>query len=226
MYKGGYIYLTPVGNTTSVYKMGHDGANNPVFTFVGQSNELSAGRVGCGVPTVTTFQGQTGSAIVWLTVSFIIALLWVLANIFKDVDAGLRAWHAVPQNGVLKTINLPQTNGLNKFQRPVFGDGKVYVTDSQGNLYCMGSPVALPLNCSSPVQFGNVALGSSGTQIINCTANIAITKILGASVGDSHFQFSNSSFPPGAITKGSSFSFPVTWNLTGVSASSPSKAEQ
>ncbi|KAH0545374.1 hypothetical protein FGG08_000515 [Glutinoglossum americanum] len=198
--EGGYIYLTPVGNTTSVYKIGHDDSGAPVFTWVGQSNEASAGRVGCGVPTITTFQGQAGTAILWLT----------------DVDAGLRAWHAVPQNGVLKTINLPQTNGLNKFQRPAFGDGRVYVTDSNGVLYCMGSPVSLPLNCTSPVQFGNVALGSVGTQTVNCTANIPITKIVGANVGDTHFQVSNSSLPSGSLAKGQSFSFPVTWNLTNV----------
>jgi hypothetical protein len=52
----------------------------------------------------------------------------------------LRAWAALPNpNGSLKSLNIPSTNGMNKYQRPVFGNGKVYVTDSSGTLYCMGS---------------------------------------------------------------------------------------
>jgi hypothetical protein len=147
---------------------------------------------------------------------FLSRAIMEIANIFKDVDAGLRAWYAVPQNGVLKTINLPQTNGLNKFQRPAFGDGRLYVTDANGFIYCMGSPVALPLNCTSPVQFGSVALGSTETQTVNCTANIPITKILGATVGNDQFRVSNASFPSGPLAKGQAFSFPVTWDLTNV----------
>jgi len=147
------------------------------------------------------------------------------ANILKDVDAGLRAWYAVPQNGVLKTINLPQTNGLNKFQRPAFGDGRLYVTDANGVIYCMGSPVALPLNCTSPVQFGSVALGSTAMRTVNCTANIPITKILGATVGNAQFQVSNASFPSGPLTKGQTFSFPVTWNLADVGSLSSAATE-
>lgn len=41
----------------------------------GSSNEISAGRVGVGYPTVTSLNGQAGTAILWMT----------------DPDAGLRA---------------------------------------------------------------------------------------------------------------------------------------
>lgn len=116
-------------------------------------------------------------------------------------------------DGFLKTINLPQVNGLNKFQRPAFGDTRLYVTDPNGVLYCLGSPVNLPLNCTSPVSFGSVALGSQATQTITCQANVAITSINGATVGDTHFQVSNASLPQGPVAAGTTFSFPVTWNL-------------
>ncbi|KAK5038727.1 hypothetical protein LTR16_011893, partial [Cryomyces antarcticus] len=46
--EGGYIYSTPVGYPTSAYKLGFNGAGQPVFTFAGATPEVSAGRVGGG----------------------------------------------------------------------------------------------------------------------------------------------------------------------------------
>ena len=109
----GYIYFTPIGYPTVAYKLGLDSNGAPLFTLVGQTNDVSAGRVGVGVPTITSYKGQAGTGILWIT----------------DVDGGLKAYNAVPdQNGVLTKIQLPPTNGINKFQRPAFGDGKLYVT--------------------------------------------------------------------------------------------------
>jgi hypothetical protein len=102
--EGGYVYLTPVGFQTYVYQLGFTSTGIPQLSKVAQSNEISAGRVGVGVPTVTTLNGQPGTAILWMT----------------DPNAGIRAWYAVPQNGALKTINMPQIGGANKFQRPAF----------------------------------------------------------------------------------------------------------
>jgi iron transport multicopper oxidase len=78
----------------------------------------------------------------------------------------------------------------------------------------MGSPVALPLQCSQPVNFGDVAIGSTSTQIVNCTALIAITSINGCKTDDATFQCNNSTLPTGSLANGATFSFPVTWNLT------------
>lgn len=192
---------------TYVYKLGFSGTGKPVFSQVGQTHENSAGRVGVGIPTITTNKGKEGTAILWMC----------------DPDAGLRAWYAVPQaDGFLKRINIPQVNGLNKFQRPAFGDTRLYVTDPNGGLYCLGSPVNLPLTCSSPVSFGSVALGSSAAQNVNCTANIALTRISDVTVGDSHFEVDINTLPKGAVAEGATFSFPVTWNLeTATSGNKP-----
>ena len=199
--EGGYIYSTPIGYPTSVYKLGFDGNGVPLFTQAGATTETSAGRVGAGIPTITTYQGKAGTAILWMC----------------DPDAGLRAWYAVPKaDGTMKRINLPQVNGLNKFQRPAFGDTRLYVTDSQGAIYCLGSPVNLPLNCTSPVEFGSVALGSSQTATVTCKAVIAITQITNVTTGDPNFQVNPADLPKGQIAKGATFSFPVTWNLTTV----------
>ncbi|KAI4221049.1 MAG: hypothetical protein L6R36_007177, partial [Xanthoria steineri] len=196
--EGGYIYFTPVGEPLLAYKLGLDQKGSPLFSKVGQSPENSAGRVGVGTPTITTYKGGAGTGIVWVT----------------DVDAGLKAYKAVPDaSGKLVRINIPPTGGLNKFQRPAFGDGRLYVT-ATSRVICMGSPVSIPLNCTGPVNFGDVTIGTTKTVQIQCQALIPITKINGLTTGDKTYQASNSSLPQGALNKGDTFSFPVTWNLT------------
>ncbi|KAI4247917.1 MAG: hypothetical protein LQ352_006058 [Teloschistes flavicans] len=197
--EGGYVYFTPVGSPTLVYKLGLDQNGSPLLSKVGQSADSSAGRVGVGVPTVTTYKGQAGTGIVWVT----------------DVEAGLKAYKAVPDSsGNLVRITIPPTGGLNKFQRPAFGDGRLYVTDSNARLICMGSPVSIPLNCTGPVDFGDVTIGQTKTVKVQCTALIPITSINGIKIQDATFQASNSSLPQGSLKTGDQFSFPVTWNLT------------
>ncbi|CAO1604760.1 hypothetical protein XANCAGTX0491_008300 [Xanthoria calcicola] len=196
--EGGYIYFTPVGEPLLAYKLGLDQKGSPLFSKVGQSPENSAGRVGVGTPTVTTYKGESGTGIVWVT----------------DVDAGLKAYKAVPDaSGKLVRINIPPTGGLNKFQRPAFGDGRLYVT-ATSRVICMGSPVSFPLNCTGPVNFGDVTIGTTKTVQVQCQALIPITKINGLTTGDKTYQASNASLPQGALNKGDTFSFPVTWNLT------------
>ena len=200
--EGGYVYLSPVGHPLYCYQLGFTASGLPQLSQVAETSWTS-GAVGVGIPTVTTLNNQPGTAIVWMT----------------DPSAGLMAWYAIPQNGVLVNIKLPQLVGANKFQRPAFGDGRVYTTDSNGVLYCLGAPVSLPLNCTDPVDFGQVALGTTATQTVTCTANIAITSVVGLEIGQpSSFTASNSSLPTSSLKAGQSFSFPVTWDLTAVNS--------
>ena len=78
----------------------------------------------------------------------------------------------------------------------------------------LGSPVNLPLECTDPVDFGQVATGSTGTVTVNCTAKIGITKLNGCTTADPRFQVKNSSLPVGALAAGATFSFPVVWNIS------------
>ncbi|GAB7357018.1 hypothetical protein MBLNU459_g7845t2 [Dothideomycetes sp. NU459] len=198
--EGGYIYSTPVGYPTTVYKLGFTDSGVPFFSKAGATPENSAGRVGPGIPTITSYKGQAGTAIMWTT----------------DPDAGLRAWYAIPQaDGTLKRINLPQTGGSNKFLRPVFGDTRLYTTDANVNL---------PLNCTSPVSFGTVLLGEKATAKVSCTALIGITEINSVSVSDAHFVVDQTTVPTGAVAKGSTFSINVTWDLTNTTVSNAANA--
>ncbi|KAI9826953.1 MAG: hypothetical protein M1826_006529 [Phylliscum demangeonii] len=200
--EGGYIYTIPLGGPLVAYRFGRDQAGNPLFTQAGQAKENAAGRIGIGIPTVTSNDGQPGSGIVWVI----------------DIDAGMRAYHAVPDgNGALVRINLPATPPFNKFQRPAFGDGRVYLSDNAGNVYCLGSPVHGVLNCTTPSSFGSVVLGTTATQTVSCTALTAIDSLAGLTVSDPTYQVSNDSLPQGPLTENQAFQFPVSWNLTGVS---------
>lgn len=80
-------------------------------------------------------------------------------------------------------------------------------------VFALGTPVTLPLKCTGPVDFGTVLIGQTATQIVNCTTNVAVT-IVGCSTSINTFQCQNSSLPT-MLSAGTSFSFPVTWNLTG-----------
>lgn len=153
--------------------------------------------VGVGPATVTTLKGQAGTAILWVS----------------DTN-GPRAYGAVPVNGYLPRITLPATPGVPKFTRPAFGNGRYYVTTSSGTILAFGAPVAPPLTCSSPLDFGSVSIGNSSTLMMTCTANIAITKIVCMTVASSLFQAKNSSLPTGSLKAGATFSVPVTFNLT------------
>jgi iron transport multicopper oxidase len=80
--------------------------------------------VGIGIPTVTSFKGQNGTGIVWIC----------------DLANGLKAFRAVPnEGGLLERIPLPPTGPVNKFLRPAFGDGRVYVANTNGSVLCLGN---------------------------------------------------------------------------------------
>ncbi|KAK6525361.1 hypothetical protein TWF694_005500 [Orbilia ellipsospora] len=197
--EGGYIYAASPNYNTVVYGFGKDSNGNPIFTQVGMTAELNAGRVGTGIPTITSMNGQTGTGILWLT----------------DIDNGLRAWNAVPNNdGSMTRLNLPPVTYAGKWQRPAFGNGKVYVAGSNGKITCLGAPINLPLTCTD-VNFGDVTIGTAKTMNVSCQANIAINSFKGLNISPGkYFQASNSSVTGTSLAVGKNVTIPVTLNLT------------
>ncbi|KAL9044249.1 MAG: hypothetical protein Q9214_002599 [Letrouitia sp. 1 TL-2023] len=156
--EGGYIYINVIQYQTHVFKFSCDANGNPAFTKVADSPEKAAYVLGVGHGTTTSLNGQAGTGLYWMT----------------DVDGfNLRIYNAVPQGGSLQLIKSANIPGVTKFSRPVFGDGRAYVGTTQGLLYAFGSPVNLPLTCTSPVDFGKVLINKTSTPItVQCQANV------------------------------------------------------
>ncbi|WVR00301.1 hypothetical protein IAU59_007444 [Kwoniella sp. CBS 9459] len=190
--EGGYIYINVIQYPTHVFKFSCD-AGVPSFTKVADSPEKNAYILGVGHGTTTSLNDQTGTGLVWTS----------------DVEgANLRIYNAVPQNGKLTLINSFNVPGTTKFSRPVFGDGRAYMITTTGYFYGFGSPVNLPLNCSSPYDFGTVNLNdTSGYKTIQCLASVN-TQITGASIsGNKNFVLGNFSTFPITVAAGKTFSF-------------------
>lgn len=117
--EGGYVYFVPTGDSIYAYKLSLT-SGKPQFVFAGKTAQIFAGRAS---PTVTSLNGQPGTGIVWLA----------------DINTGLVAYHAVPVGGVLVPITIPSTGRLTKYQRPVFGNGRVYVSNGQSVIAVAGA---------------------------------------------------------------------------------------
>lgn len=87
-------------------KLGLDSNGKPQFTPVGATARNSAGRVGVGIPTITTYKGQLGTGILWIT----------------DPDAGLTASNAVPDNNGSQLLSSPQEDSISSNDRPLVTD--------------------------------------------------------------------------------------------------------
>lgn len=194
--EGGYIYIAPSGAPIYAYALGHDSSGRPQFSYAGESAASTTGRVAISATVVTSLGTQEGSGILWIV----------------DPDMGISAYQAVPSSGILTPITLPASGAASKFQRVVFGDGRYYTT-SPGYILAYGSPVTLPLNCTGPLNFGEVSIGSSSTQSLTCTALIGTT-IESITIGSVYYNVSNTPALPSVLTTGQSFVFSVTFDLT------------
>ena len=87
--------------------------------------------------------------------------------------------------------------------------GKTY----QGYFYGFGSPVNLPINCSSPYDFGIANLQNATTvRTITCTANIGVTVTNVNWTGNANFNITGVPAIPLNVAKGSTFSFQAYFN--------------
>lgn len=117
-------------------------------------------------------------------------------------------------------VQIPLPDGLrgsNKYQRPVFGDGRVYYQATSNRLYCLGTPVAQAVTCSD-VDFGTVDLGSVTTATVSCRAEVDVDAVSNCQVSNPSFVCDSSSLPSGPLTAGSSFAFDIVWDLETASA--------
>jgi hypothetical protein len=195
-----YIYVNIIRFRTRVFKFSCDSSGNAQFTVVASTAEPSAGVLGTGHGTTTSLNGADGTGLLWVS----------------DVAGlNLRIYNAVPpSNGAnLTMINSFNIPGVSKFTRPVFGDGRAYIGTTKGFFYGFGSPVSLPLNCSSPYEFGDVLTNQRSDAItVTCNALIETTISDISLAGDPDFIISNTSLDGLHLTAGQSFTFQAAFS--------------
>ena len=138
-----------------------------------------------------------------------------------DVNQGMLAFNAVPVNGVLTQFVLPvTTNGLTKYQRAVFGNGRLYAVRPTTVMMLTGgagSALSNAMTCTpNPVAFGSVQVDATSTLSVTCTANTALTNPR-CSISSLIYQCGPATLPASVAT-GASFTFPVV-STTGNSLS-------
>ncbi|KAI4174701.1 MAG: hypothetical protein LQ343_002072 [Gyalolechia ehrenbergii] len=191
--EGGYIYINVIQYQTHVFKFSCDASGYPAFAKVADTAEKAAYVLGVGHGATTSLNGQAGTGLYWMT----------------DVDGyNLRIYKAVPQGGSLELIKTANIPGVTKFARPVFGDGRAYVGTVRGLLYAFGSPVNLPLTCTSPNDFGKISINStSAVKTIQCQAN-TYTQVRSIRLNNTaNFQISGLPSLPVDLLEGKNISF-------------------
>ncbi|KAF2640189.1 Pyrrolo-quinoline quinone [Massarina eburnea CBS 473.64] len=194
---GGYIYIPVTQYPTHVLKFSCDTTGNAKFVKMADTPDKNAFVIGTSHGTVTSINGSEGTGLLWLT----------------DVQGqGLRVYDPIPPagGGNLKLIRNLTVTGVTKFSKPVFGDGRVYVSTTKGYIYGFGSPVNQALNCSG-LDFGAIPINvSTAPKTVICTALTGAT-VSSIDLGSST-DFTVTGLPslPLKLSSGQSFSFNAT----------------
>lgn len=159
---GGFLYVPENDGHLRALKFGVDGAGVPVLVNSGSSG-AGIGHYP-GSPVVTSDGTTSGSALVWV----------VCPGGADGVDAQLRAYDAVPASGVLTLRWSAPIGTAVKFSKVAVGAGRVYVGTRDGHLLAFGSPSQAALT-GTPVDFGQVAVGATGSATATVTATRAVT---------------------------------------------------
>lgn len=192
---GGYVYIAVTQYQTHVFRFSCDPNGNAVFTKVTDTPDKNAYIIGTSHGTTTSLGGVEGTGLLWVS----------------DVQgSGLRIYDPIPPSdgSPLRAIRNFTVPWVTKFSRPVFGDGRVYISTTQGYLYGFGSPVNAALNCSSPYDFGDIPMSNISAPVtVTCIA-LTGTTVSSLSLGDtSNFHFSNLPTFPLKLAVGQSFNF-------------------
>jgi len=195
--EGGWVYITPVGKQTVAFKFGKDAAGDPLFTQAGVTTHAAAGRQGAGHGTVTSMNGQPGSCILWIT----------------DVEGvNLRAYGCIPDDkGILPTLLLVNNPGQSKFSRPTFGNGRAYLTTTDGYVTALGSPVNVPFACEgTPIDAGAVVIGNQSVSGVKCIAKVGlIVNKVEIDPGTTHFNLTGVPAVPVTLAAGAALIFKI-----------------
>ena len=162
--QGGWVYVleSAGGGYLRALSYGVNAQGTPQLTSAG----TSTGSFGytSGSPMVTSNGTAAGSAIVWV----------VFSGGPTGAKAQLRAYGAVPSNGVLPLLWSAPIGTASKFAVPTAWNGRVLIGTRQGRLIEFGTSTK-GAAVAAPVDFGSVPVGSSRTVTVTATAPQAMT---------------------------------------------------
>jgi HYDIN/CFA65/VesB-like, Ig-like domain len=161
---GGWVYVleSTGGGNLRALSYGVNGSGVPELTSAATSTATFG--YGSGSPIVTSNGTKSNTAVVW----------GVYENGNSGKSAQLRAYRAIPSNGTLTMLWSGSIGIASKFSVPTSYDGMIYVGNRSGDLMAFGMKSNAPMS-ASPVDFGQVPVGSSKTMDITVTANRSLT---------------------------------------------------
>ncbi|WP_051969321.1 choice-of-anchor D domain-containing protein [Kitasatospora azatica] len=198
---GGYVYVAENDGVLRALSYGVSGTGLPVLTSAG----TSSGSIGHypGSPVVSSTGTTSGSALVWVT----------CPGGSNGSNAQLRAYDAVPVNGVLRLRWSAPIGTAVKFPVAAVSNGRVYVGTRDGQLLAFGRPAQGAL-IGTPVDFGQTAVGNTGTATVTVTATRAVTITAVATTAPFAIGSPAPALPV-TLNTGQTFDVPVTFTPTG-----------
>ncbi|KAF4976007.1 hypothetical protein FZEAL_7263 [Fusarium zealandicum] len=190
--EGGYIYINVIQYPTHVFKFSCTNGV-PRFTKVADSPTKNAYTLGVSHGTTTSLNNQPGTGLLWVS----------------DVqNTNFKIYDAIPKDGYLNVIRNFTIVGITKFSRPVFGDGMAYIGTTLGLFYGLGATNKVPLNCTSPVDFGTADFQDiTDPKTITCKASFALSVSSIELTVATHYNISTLPTLPLTLSKGDSFTF-------------------
>ncbi len=200
---GGYVYFTGNGIPLRAFQVTKNASGVPVLSLAGASPDPFG--FASGSPVITSSGTTSGSSLVWA--------IWDHGP--TGVDGQLRAYDAIPQNGVMKLRYSAPLGIVSKFSVPATDTGRVYVGTRDGHLIGFGRPATSVLT-GAPVNFGSVAVGATGKANLTLTATRALT----VTAASTSAPFGVSLAAAKALTAGQSIVIPVTFSPTAAGGTS------
>jgi hypothetical protein len=207
---GGYLYFVANGGSGAgipgptqghllAWRFGVDGAGDPTFAEVGQSNDSFA--YGSSSPVVTSAGTTSGSSVLWVN--------WAPKE--YSTSGQLRAYSTVPDSkGVLDLLWSAPTGQAAKLSTPGISGNRVYVGGYDGVIRAFGSPVSSPLS-GGGLRFPNTTVGESSSQTARFTATETVTVSKVALSGSGFSLGTTTPALPVTLRAGGTLGLPVTF---------------
>ncbi|WP_330308751.1 MULTISPECIES: choice-of-anchor D domain-containing protein [unclassified Streptomyces] len=198
--EGGYVYTIGSRGPLRAFAYGVNGSGQPSLTNTG----TSTGTFGytSGSPVITSTGTTPGSALVWA----------IYTDGSNGANGQIRAYDAVPVKGKLNLRFSAPIGTASKFAVPATDGGRVYVGTRDGHVLAFGRPSTTALT-GSPVDLGQVAVGSTGEATAKVTATQDVTITAVGTPSGSQFSAAPTGLPV-TLHEGDTYSVPVSFAPT------------